>query len=199
MQILPRLFYLKRLFILCSVLVTACASTPQTHFYVLEALATVPTTQNITNQRVLGIGPLSLPSLLNRQQIIRRGMNNGVELAEFHQWAEPLKDTVLQVLTKNLTSLQPLDTIRSYPWSAYGNVQYRVIIDISRFDADNKTAVLEASWAIMSEDNHRIIANDRALLKQVLSDDSYHAIAQAMSQLLADFSKQLTLSLGELK
>lgn len=199
MQILPRLFYLKRLLILCSVLVTACASTPQTHFYVLEALATAPTKASITKQRVLGIGPLSLPSLLNRQQMIKRGVNNGVELAEFHQWAEPLKDTVLQVLTKNLTSLQPLDTIRSYPWSAYGDVQYRVIIDIARFDADNKTAVLEASWAIMSEDNHRIIANDRVLLKRLLNDDSYHVMAQAMSQLLADFAKQLTLSLNELK
>lgn len=187
-----------RFIMLCaSVLLSACASAP-TSFYTLEAQSRPPvvTTTTGATKPLIGIGPLSLPALLDRRGIVTRTENNSVQIAEFDQWAAPLKDNILAVLSKNVANLQPNAIVRAYPWSVYGSVNYRVIIDITRFDTQpGKSANLEASWAIMEEKNHTIISNGQTKLQQPLNDASYNSAAQALSRLLSEFSQQLSLAL----
>ena len=77
-----------------------------------------------------------------------------------------------------------------------GDVDYRVIVDISRFDTQlGKSVNLEASWAIMEEKNHKIVSNGQAKIEQRLNDASYNSAAQALSKLLSEFSQQLSLAL----
>jgi uncharacterized lipoprotein YmbA len=191
-----------RFIILCvSGLLNACASTP-TNFYTLESQSRPPavTTNAITKKPLIGIGPLSLPALLDRKGIVTRKENNSVQIAEFDQWAAPLKDNVLAVLSKNVATLQPNAIVRSYPWSVYGNVDYRVIIDISRFDTQlGKSVNLEASWAIMEEKNHTIVSNGQTKLQQPLNDVSYNSAAQGLSKLLSELSQQLSLALVQVQ
>jgi uncharacterized lipoprotein YmbA len=190
--------HLNRLIMLyISALLCACASTP-TNFYTLESQSRPPVATTATSPKkpLIGIGPLSLPALLDRKGIVTRTENNNVRIAEFNQWAAPLKDNVLAVLSKNVATLQPNAIVRAYPWSVYGNVDYRVIVDISRFDTQlGKSANLEASWAIMEEKNHTIVSNGQAKIEQRLNDASYNSAAQALSKLLSEFSQQLSLSL----
>jgi len=178
-------------------LISACAATPPTNFYVLEALSQAPPALSDTaKKRLIGIGPITLPALLERKQIVTRAENNSVQIAEFHQWAEPVKDNVAQVLMQNLSRLQSPDIFRTYPWSAYGTVNYRVIIDIVRFDTQpGKSVNLEAAWAIMDEKNHSIIINGQSRIEQALTEDSYPAVARALSQVLSEFSRELAQAL----
>lgn len=186
--------------LLMSSLLTACA-TPPTHFYILEAQSPPPVTNTtMTKKQMIGIGPLSLPALVDRKQIVTRNDNNSIQVAEFHQWAAPLKDTVLTVLSKNVASQQPNALVRPYPWGAYGEMDYRVIIDISRFDSQlGKSANLEASWAIMSEKNHTIISNGQTNLQQQLHDASYDSVVLAFNKLLSQFSQQVSLALHQIQ
>ncbi len=178
-------------------LISACASTPPTNFYVLEALSQTPVLlPDAVKKRQIGIGPITLPSLLARKQIVTRAEHNSVQIAEFHQWAEPLKDNVAQVLIQNLSQLQPHTIFRLYPWSAYGTVNYRVIIDIIRLDTWlGKSANIEATWAVMDEKTHTIISNGHAAIEHRLTDESYPATVNALSQLLNEFSQKLSLAL----
>ena len=181
-----------------SALIAACASTP-TNFYTLESQSrpSAVTTRAITKKRLIGIGPLTLPALLDRKGIVTRTENNSVQIAEFDQWAAPLQNNVIAVLSKNVATLQPNAIVRAYPWSVYGNVDYRVIIDITRFDMQlGKSANLEASWAIMEEKNHTIISNGQTKLQQPLNDASYNSAAQGLSKLLSELSQQLSLALA---
>jgi len=190
--------YLKRFILLCvGALLTACASTP-TNFYTLEAQSRPPvaTSTSSVKKTLIGIGPLTLPALLDRKGIVTRAENNSVQIAEFDQWAAPLQNNVIAVLSKNVAALQPDAIVRAYPWSVYGNVDYRVIIDITRFDTQlGKSANLEASWAIMEEKNHTIVGNGQTKLQQPLNDPSYNSAAQGLSKLLSDLSQQLSMAL----
>ena len=179
-------------------LLTACA-TPPTQFYQLEATSPPLVTSTTTAKKMLiGIGPLSLPALVDRKQIVTRGANNAIQLAEFHQWATPLQDNVLNVLSKNIAAQQTNAIVRSYPWSVYGEMDYRVIIDISRFDSQlGKSANLEASWAIMSEKNHTIISNGQTNIQQLLHDERYDSAVLALNKLLSELSQQLSLALHQ--
>ncbi|MSP27113.1 MAG: membrane integrity-associated transporter subunit PqiC [Methylococcales bacterium] len=186
---------------LCAgLLLTACAETPAPSFYLLEShnLPVIATTTVEKKQRI-GLGPLTLPAVLDRQQIVTRTENHGIQLAEFHQWAAPLKGNVIDVLSKNLEAQQANSIVRGYPWSAYGDMDYRIIIDISRFDSQlGKSANLEANWAIMEEKKHTIVSNGRTNLTQVLNDMSYQSAVLAQEKLLNLFSQQLSLELHRL-
>ena len=194
--------HLNRFILLCvSALLSACASTP-TNFYTLESQSRPPAVTTIASAKklLIGIGPLTLPALLDRKGIVTRAENNSVQIAEFDQWAAPLQNNVIAVLSKNVATLQPNAIVRAYPWSVYGNVDYRVIIDITRFDTQlGKSANLEASWAIMEEKNHTIVSNGQAKIEQPLNDASYNSAAQALSKLLSEFSQQLSLALVQVQ
>lgn len=193
---------LNRLIMACGIsLLTACASTPPTHFYTLEAQSQHPAVTNSTTTKklLIGIGPLSLPALLDRSQIVTRTENNTIEMADFDQWAAPLKENVIAVLSKNVATLKPNMTVRGYPWSVYGNMDYRVIIDITRFDTlRGKSVNLEANWAIMEEKNHTIVSNGQTKIEQRLNDEKYLSVAQGLSKLLSDFSQQIALALVQI-
>jgi uncharacterized protein len=192
--------YLNGLALCASLLLMACAPTPPTNFYMLEALnQPVGTSSTVAKKRLIGIGPLSLPALVDRKQMVTRDENNTIQLAEFHQWAAPLNDNVLSVLRKNVAVLQPNAIVRAYPWSVYGEMDYRVIIDISRFDSQlGKSANLEANWAIMEEKNHTIISNGQTNIQQALNDANYSTVVQAQNKLLSEFSRQLSAALQQL-
>ena len=193
--------YLNRFILLCtSGLLGACASAP-TNFYTLEAQSRPRVASSTSNAKkpLIGIGPLSMPALLDRRGIVTRADNNSVQIAEFDQWAAPLKDNVIDVLSKIVATLQPNAIIRAYPWGVYGNVDYRVIIDISRFDTQlGKSVNLEASWAIMEEKNHTIVSNGQAKIEQPLNDASYNNAAQGLSKLLSELSQQLSLAIVQI-
>jgi len=182
-------------------LLSACMSTSPTQFYVLEPLSALPpSTTAAEKKRQIGVGPISIPALLERKQIVTRLPDNSVTIAEFHQWASPLKDNVAQVLAHNLATLQPGDLIRTYPWSAYGAVDYRVIVDITRLDTHpDRTVNLEANWAIMNEKNHTLISNGHSKIEHALDDPSYPSTVKALSKVLGEFSQELSAALGKIK
>jgi uncharacterized protein len=181
-------------------LLSGCASTPPTQFYALEALSEPTANRAKLEKRVIGIGPVSIPALLERKQIVTRADNNGIRIAEFHQWAAPLQDNITQVIAHNLARLHAQDIIRSYPWGAFGTVDYRVVIDMQRFDSrPGQSVQLEADWAIMQEKNHNILANGHSKIEHPLSDASYEATVKALSTLLKEFSQELSLALKQIK
>lgn len=182
-------------------LLTACIATPPTQFYVLEPLGESPSLSTVTEKkRQIGIGPITIPALLERKQIVTRLPDNGVQVAEFHQWASPLKNSVGEVLTHNLATLRANDLIRAYPWNAYGAVDYRVIIDIIRFDTRLEQSVnLEANWTIMNEKDHTVVSNGRTKIERPLSDSSYPAAVNALSNILGEFSHELSGALAKIK
>jgi len=182
-------------------LLSACASTPPTNFYVLEPLSepSAPTTGTARKLQI-GVGPISIPALIERQKIVTRTAANNIEIAEFHQWASPLKENITQVLTHDLSLLMPDNVVRSYPWGAFGSVDYRIIVEVVRFDTQpGKSANLEASWAVMNEKNHQILTHGRSRIERPLSDTSYTGTVNALSALLGEFSRELSLALAEIK
>lgn len=193
-----KLKHLLRLFAICTV-IAACGSTPPTHFYVLESTAPDTPADNAlpTKGPVIGIGPLTIPALLDRKQIVTRGSNHAVEIAELDQWAAPLKVTIAEVIRQDLSKLNAGMTFRAYPWSAFGGVQYRLVIDVNRFDTEGATAEIAADWAIIDETGHTVVKKGHYERQTPSPEKSYSANVQALNQLLGEFSTYLSKVLNE--
>ncbi|MEQ1739111.1 MAG: PqiC family protein [Methyloglobulus sp.] len=179
------------------ILLTGCASTPSLQFYVLEPLSQ-PSATNIetAKKHTIGIGPISVPTLLERKQIVSRSSNNTVQIAEFQQWASPLQDNLLQALTRNLSTLQPNNIVRTYPWSIHGTVDRQVIVDIIRFDTTpGESANLEANWTIKNEATHTVLQSGHTVINRSITDSSYPGMVRALSKILGEFGHELSLAL----
>lgn len=190
-----------RLILLIPVMMaSACTSSPSTNFYVLDSMSTQAGSQVKTGKsRMIGLGPVTLPALVERKQLITRTGANTIQIANLHQWAAPLKENITQTLAENLAKLLANDLIKAYPWSAYGEFDYRILIDIVRFDITRGQSVdLEANWAIMTEINHTLLTNGQSKISRSLTDTSYSGAVQALSSALDELSRQLAATLDSI-
>lgn len=186
---------------LAASLLIACAATPETHFYVLSPLnLPAQTAASAAPKRLIGLGPVALPALLDRKQIVTRTGGNRIEASELHQWAAPLKESITETLAQNLSALLPNDIVKAYPWSAYGDMDFHIIIDIVRFETNAaQTAELIAKWSIMSGKTHALISHGQTRLSLPQTEPGYDGAIKALSETLGQFSKQLAESLLRLK
>jgi len=140
----------------------------------------------------LGIGPITIPDSLKRSQVATRQHGNQYEFAEFHRWAGVLERDLTAVIGDNLGHLLGVERIGVFPWMAYFEPSYRVIIDITRLDgAIDGEAVLSARWAVTNTDGKEVLINKKSDYNQPLEDASYASLIKAESKLVAKLSKDI--------
>ncbi len=100
-----------------------------------------------TDSRGVVVGPVTVPEMLNRPQLVTRPAPNRVEALEGAQWAEPLGENISRVLAENLSVLLGTENVYRFPWDPAGPASVHVAVDVVRFDASpGGTARLEARW-----------------------------------------------------
>jgi uncharacterized lipoprotein YmbA len=158
-----------------------------TRFYSLSSL---PPTTATPNALRIGIGPVEIPRLLNRPQIVSRKNQSEIEMAEFHQWGGSYKEELIQSLTDNLSSLLKTENIEQYPWKFSFKPQYQVRINIERFDGQlGKNVTLKARWRLLK--NNKEVLVKRAVINTPVSGNSYNAYVSAQSKALITLSRQI--------
>jgi uncharacterized protein len=179
--------------ICCLLLATGCSS-PPTRFYVLSAVSdsVAAVTAQADRDVAVGVGPVELPEYLDRPQIVTRSGQNALNLAEFDNWAEPLKDNATQVLAENLAVLLPSRRIVTYPWKRATPVDMQLVAKITRFDhAEDGETVLSTRWRLLSGDGSKeLLARESRYLERP-AGGSYGATVAAMSRALAQFSRDV--------
>ncbi|MEW6720900.1 MAG: PqiC family protein [Thermodesulfobacteriota bacterium] len=159
----------------------AGCATPRSEFYTLHAPAAAP---GASAPRV-AVGPVSIPSLVDRPQIVVRTGPNRVFIDEFHRWGSPLRDDIARVVAGNLASLLEASS-----------GAYRVRIDVTAFDSvPGEAAVLEAAWTVRAEgsdgDRSRPSRSGRTAVREPVKGEGYEALAAAHSRALEVLSKEI--------
>src|SRR5213592_3712031 len=99
-------------------LVGCAAVADATRYYVLSSTPAAPgdSAPTAVSSAGVGIGPVLVPSYLNRAQIVTRGANDVVEISTYHRWAEPLESGIAQVLADDLAMQIGTERIAVFPW-----------------------------------------------------------------------------------
>lgn len=182
---------------LCFLLTLAagCSSSPTSRFYTLSAGATPPTTKSNLS---VAVGPVTVPEVVDRPQIVVSSGPNQVRLEEFNRWALPLQNSIALVVVENLSAL--LGTSRVIPSSltASEDAEYRVVIDVQRFDsAPGKAATLDAVWTVRRTRDGKS-ETGRTTQREAVEGDDYDALAAGHSRALARLSRDLADALRAL-
>jgi len=126
-----------------------CSRSPRVNFYTLEPAAQVETVASATTGPTVSVGPVTLPELVDRPQLVLRVAPNRVEILETHRWAEPLKSELPHLIAENLGRLLGSSRVSSYLQHAGAGADYRVLVDIQRFESTaGGTVIVEAVWSL---------------------------------------------------
>lgn len=188
--------------LLISLLLGACSSSPPSRFYTLSALET-DTPQSGETGRLLGLGPFRMPDYLNRSQIVTRSGDAAMLIDEFVRWSEPLALALPRILAANIDN-QLADTgVVVFPYEPFirDQLDYRLVGDINRFDADREgRVVLDVQWAVSDHGGEIAVAVRRSrYLAQAEQLGEPGAVIAAMNRALADFSRDIAASLQALR
>jgi uncharacterized lipoprotein YmbA len=169
-----------------------CATTPPSRFYILSAVSADTAAPLAGPATAIGVGPVELPRYLDRPQIAVRSGANELLYNETHRWAEELKDNLTDVLAENLARLVPTDRVTVFPWGRMTTIDYQVVAEISRFDADTSGNVaLFANWKIYREQSREVVAQKTTVFTEPVGGDDYTEIVAAQSRALAALSREI--------
>jgi hypothetical protein len=132
------------------------------------------------------------PRSLRRSQIVIRTGPNSLELDEFHRWAGSLESDFLDTLGSNLGALLSTDRVAVYPSEARFPLDYRVVLDVDRFDGSpGGTLVLSVRWTISAGDDAEAAVVKQSTIEQPVTGDTVDALVQAHDAAVAQLSRQI--------
>jgi uncharacterized lipoprotein YmbA len=177
-------------------ILTGCGVTKPSRFYILTPIEDSNAGVQTTPGPSLGIGPVTFPAYLDRPEIVHRSGNNQLHFEGSQRWAEPLKSTFIRTLAENLSILLPTDRTSIYPWPRSARIDYQIIVDVMRFDADALgTVVLTASWEITRPADKTIIKRHKTTYKDAAGSMEYPAIVATQSHAVERLSRDIADSI----
>lgn len=169
-----------------ALLLSACAGQSM-HYYSLQdgnPQNRVIDTSATTMQRV-GIGPINLPKLLNRPQIVTRLSQSEVVFAEQHQWGGRLQEELTQYLTNQLQNEHPQQWIYPYPSDARPAPEYQWALDIQQLDGSlGGNVQLQATCRFIDKKNQQTRFQRQLTETEPTTDASMSAYIDAQRKLL---------------
>ncbi len=173
-----------------------CAGSAPAKFYTLSPLATtgeVKSEKGTAGQTLaIGIGPVRLPQYLARKEIVTRTDANKIDLGEFDLWGGSLQDDFSRNLLENLSLLLAGDRVSLFPWPGMGVLDYRVGVDVVRFDGNRGgDVVLIANWTIREGQGAKVMRVQTSRLQEPTGGQSYDAMVGGMSRALGRLSGEI--------
>jgi uncharacterized protein len=145
-----------------------------------------------SGQISLGVGPVRLPGYLDRREIVTRVAQNRFDLSENDRWAEPLDENFTHVLAQNLSILLGSDRIIAYPWPLDKRLRYRVEIEVFRFEVNSAgEAQLSARWSVIDQTGKSASNLKESLLARPAKEKSTDGSVAALSETVADLSREI--------
>lgn len=173
--------------VLLALLAGGCAS-PPARFYNLSA-ATSPA--GPSTDLSVAIGPVSVPALVDRPEMVVSTGPNRVSIDEFNRWAAPLKGEIGLRVAENLVLMLGTDRVTQAAQTATPGVQYRALIEVQRLEATPGVAtVFDAVWSVRHTSDGKSITG-RTRVQEPLRESDLAAVAAAYSRAVVRLSQEI--------
>lgn len=174
-----------------------CGRSPQVTFYTLTPLVSEVTAPRLTAPSI-SIASVTLPELVDRPQLVVPDTGSQVVILENQRWAEPLKSAIPRLLAENISRLTGLERVSAYPQHASSSADYRLFVDLQRFELAASAVMVDALWEIRSAKGGQPVIGRSKLVEPVCSAD-YEAVVAGYSRAVATLSKDIAQTLHSLK
>ena len=175
-----------------AIVLAACGSPPKEHFYTLSAGASPENAASHTMDGLrIAVGPVTLPEVVDRPQLVVRQGANRVLVLEQQRWAEPLKAAIPRVIAENLAQILGTRQVSAYPQSAGTDADYRVAVDIQRYESSlGGMVMIDALWTVRSAPGVKP-RTGQSMARESAGGADYDALVSAQSRALATISREI--------
>jgi uncharacterized lipoprotein YmbA len=171
-------------------LLCACATVTPDHYYVLGSLpqGTLEARTDPATQIILRV---SLPALVDRSQMVLNSSADAVTVLEHERWAAPLAELVSPTLAQDFERRRADLMVTGQGLIQPAGAAIKVTIDLVRVTLrTGKQASIDAHWRIL--DTRSGTENlGGAVFSAALSEESYVAVARALSECLSQLADRL--------
>jgi hypothetical protein len=188
-----------------TLLLSGCGGSSQrVEFYTLNPLTDMRAQANTpaTDQKLsIGVGPVEIPEMLDRPQIVTRTGPNKLSIDEFHRWAGRLDEGFAGVLAENISVLLATDQVAVYPWPADFKPRYRVAVKIRYFEGQwGKDVLLETVWSVSSQQSQQTLNVRKSVIRESLAPEpDYEVLVAAHSRAIAQLSREIVKEIENLQ
>ena len=175
---------------------------PPIEFYTLTPLVGITEADKsaaLGNAVAVGVGPLQIPKLIDRPQIISREDGNRIDVYEFHRWGGSLYEDFLNVLTLNLGELLGTNQVAAYPWEDYFDPDYRIYMEVHQFEGRlGEYAQLNITWTITGRQPDDVKRVQHSVIKEPVQSGGFGAFVEAKSRVLSALSREMAQAIMEI-
>jgi uncharacterized lipoprotein YmbA len=207
---MTRIGYVRKLAIMVmftTLLLTGCrSSTPPVQFYTLNPISGTGTQSQVKptesdSKLSIGVGPVEIPAILDRPQIVTRSSPNRLNVDEFHRWAGRLDENFARILAQNISLLLGTDQVAVYPWQTKFKPRYRIALKIEYFEGEwGKDVLLVAIWSVTRQQSQQTTSLRKSVINEPLSPKpDYEALVAAHSRTIAQLSREIVKEIQHLQ
>ncbi len=176
---------------------SGCARSPNVTFYTLSAMAPEAASP-AASLRAVAVGPVTLPELVDRPQLVIKVAADRVDILETERWAEPLKSEIPRLLAENLARLLRPARVSTIDQSESRDAEYRVLVDIQRFQTVPGEGVeIDALWSVRRSAVGAVPRRGRSQVREPAAGTGYDALVAAHGRALAAISGDIAKALRE--
>lgn len=181
--------------VVCMAMLAGCSS-PRASFYRLSADPSLTATTARADSRPVIVGPVTVPDLVDRPQIVTRDTSNEVTLNEYARWGEPLRSSIADAIAGDLALLLASDRVAPASRAIADPNAWRVRVDIQQFESvPGDAVVIDAHWSVrrFGDDN---ALDGRSLVREPVNGSDWDALVAAHSRALASVSRDIATAMG---
>lgn len=176
---------------------SACSTTPTLYHTLNTDNGDMPVAQAVSQPiRSLGVGPVQLPTLLDREGLVIRQDAYTLKVSDTHLWGGQLEDELLNALSRQLQLRLPHTRVQTIPWESSQTPQYQIALSVERFDGSlGGQAVLRGVWQLQNGSDAKIVRSVPFTLTRAVNQSTVAALVQAQSQLVQDLAAHIVAGL----
>mgnify|MGYP005813321849 CR=1 FL=1 len=171
-------------------LAAGCSTPPPSRFYTLAATATATATPTASSL-VVAVGPVTVPSIVDRPEFVVSTGPNEVRLEDFNRWAAPVQDGLTRAITENLVVLLGTPRVVRFPQTLATEPDYRVVVEVRTFESTpGASAALDAVWTVRRMKDGKT-QTGRTSVREPVAESGYGPLAAAHSRAAAKLSDDI--------
>lgn len=176
-----------------AVMLSACTSPAP--FYLTLDVPSAPVAAQ-TGQRVVVVGPVSVPESVDRIQVMLNVGAHQLEPASNLRWAQPYKLEVARALAAYLAQALGNPYVVPVLTAPPAEPFLRVGVDVLGFEQrDGQYIVLDILWSVRDSGTGKVIASQRRVLRESVSGSGGEALAAAQGKALAAIARDIAAAL----
>lgn len=177
-------------------LLTSCAN-PSVRYFLMDPIHRAPLSRR---PWTIGVARIQLASYLHRPQIVTRYGVHGMTAHEFDRWGEPLRQHLQNLISHNLAILFPAVREVQYPWPGDTKMDYRLNINVKRFDTNAEGITqLDVYWTLSDAENQHIYFSRHSHYETSAMNLQMQSIVNAMNVLVSSYSTEMAKTMLRLR